>query len=228
LSSGYFDSFHNSGDYGNDTLAYNDQEVTSALETATAKALAMERELLQFQHKKAVQEREQRQTQRQPSASSSSPELLRKVSQVFETLLTPSKRDKPAGLQFSNDSRSAAPSMGSLTRSLFDSSSSTASSTASNGGGGSGSGTKTRPGTRGGGNNNSNVAIDRAAPWKHFYKEGMLTGNKDGMKLTRRHMVDYYTNAVNQPWKLDKNLSKIPGLISKYEVSHQRRVSCSQ
>ena len=146
----------------------------------------MERELLQFQHKKAVQEREQRQTQRQPSASSSSPELLRKVSQVFETLLTPSKRDKPAGLQFSNDSRSAAPSMGSLTRSLFDSSSSTASSTASNGGGGSGSGTSTRPGTRGGGNNNSNVAIDRAAPWKHFYKEGMLTGNKDGMKLTRR------------------------------------------
>jgi len=57
----------------------------------------------------------------------------------------------------------------------------------------------------------------------YFYSSGMF-GRRNGLKLDPGILVDFYTYAVNQPWKLEKNLGKISGMLIKYHSSHQQLV----
>jgi len=55
---------------------------------------------------------------------------------------------------------------------------------------------------------------------KNFYSSGIF-GRRSGVKVDAGIMVDFYTNAINQPHKLEHNLAKIEAMLIKYESNHQ-------
>merc|ERR1711939_557341 len=55
---------------------------------------------------------------------------------------------------------------------------------------------------------------------KNFYSSGIF-GRRNGLKLDPGIMVEFYTNAINQPHKLEHNLAKIERMLIKYENNHQ-------
>lgn len=60
--------------------------------------------------------------------------------------------------------------------------------------------------------------------WQHYMLRGPGFGHPFGRQVTEELLTKFYTTAINEPHKLQRNLSKVPNLLALFQDNHQALV----